>query len=184
MGTEPALPCFLKDFRVFFPFLLFLKRGSQGTGRAWFNPRAAAQPGTAVLTRGQGLGGSRRGAVSPSGEEITARGHGERLGWRDSDLGSGGWNPSSARLGPPQGAVLGRGHIPIPMPSGASQDAGMSQPSPCLCQDPALLHSEPREQRSPQGAGIVLSGMAASRQGQAGAAVQAHRRAIFRHLSF
>lgn len=129
----------------FFPFLLFLKHGSQGTGRARFNPRAAAQPGTAALHRGQGLGGAGEGLSDLLGENSLP---GE-TGWDEGGTVTfgGGMEPQLCQSGTPTQSGAGEGAHPNSlMPTRTSQ---VSQPSSCLSQDPALLPSKPREQRSP-----------------------------------
>lgn len=178
METGPALPCFPKDFSVFFPFLLFLKRGSPGTGRAWFDPRAAAQPGTAALHRGQWLGGEQERGCQPSWGRNPSGKTGR--GWDEEGTLGRGMEPQLCQSGTPTRSGAGEGAHPNSlMASRASQGAGMSQPSSCLFQAPAPLPSEAREQRSPPGCKDCADGMAARRQGQAGAAVQALEKGYF-----
>lgn len=64
-GPRASPAMISKGFQCFqfFPFLLFLKCGCQGTRRAWFNPRAVAQPDTAALHRGLGGAGERLSAL-------------------------------------------------------------------------------------------------------------------------
>lgn len=178
METGPALPCFPKYFNVFFPFLLFLKRGSPGTGRAWFDPRAAAQPGTAALHRGQRLGGAGEGLPALLGEKSLPGETGR--GWDEGETLGRGMEPQLCQSGTPTRSGAGEGAHPSSlMPSRASQGAEMSQPSSCLSQAPAPLPSEAREQRSPPGCRDCADGMAARRQGQAGAAVRALEKGYF-----
>lgn len=183
METGPALPCFPKDFSVFFPFLLFLKRGSPGTGRAWFDPRAAAQPGTAALHRGQRLGGAGEGLPALLGEKSLPGETGR--GWDEGGTLGRGMEPQLCQSGTPTRSGAGEGAHPNSlMPSRASQGAGMSQPHPASPRP--LLGSPPRpgSREAPWDAGIVLMGWQPGGKDRPGLQCGLWKRAIFSHLSF
>lgn len=129
---------------VCFSLPSFFKAGSQGTGRAWFNPRAAAQPGTAALHRGQGRAGGAGEGLSALLGEKSLPGETQR-GWDEGGtvtLG-GGMEPQLCQSGTPtQSGAEERANPNSLRPSRTSQDV------------PPLLHPAPGPHSAPlQGQG-------------------------------